>query len=270
MGSAGGNDEPVSEESTCSDEGSLSEPPPSPLRCPRRRARYFKVGRAHVRKPEDVCQRQGRRVGRRNVTRSLSLWKPPVPPIGEIHPPRRAPEGGLLSLRLLGRGGHQLAMRPPACPRPPTGNQGAGGGGGWRGGGALRYWSKAPPGRWGVQTPPGAGYPREGEKASCGSCWEYYASAADDPCAGGSGGSGGGGEDVAAVALLVASGVRQGRGFRVEGEARSDPSWPVLVQCLAEVARVALWLAPRLRVDLLRLLGSCIVMAEQVFAAAED
>ena len=70
--------------------------------------------------------------------------------------------------------------------------------------------------------------------------------------------------------LLVASGVRQGRGFRVEGEARSDHGWPALVWCLAELARVALWRAPKLRVDLLRLLGRCTVLAERVFAAAED
>ena len=81
---------------------------------------------------------------------------------------------------------------------------------------------------------------------------------------------GGGGEDVPAGALLVASGLRQGRGFRVEGEARSDPGWPALVRCLAELARVALWLAPKLRVGLVRLLGECTILAERVFAAAED
>ena len=86
----------------------------------------------------------------------------------------------------------------------------------------------------------------------------------------GSGSWGGGGEDTPAGALLVASGVRQGRGFRVEGEARSDPGWPALVRCPAERAQVALWLAPTLRVDLLRLLGRCTVLAERVFAAAED
>ena len=79
-----------------------------------------------------------------------------------------------------------------------------------------------------------------------------------------------GGEDGPAGGLLVASGVRQGRGFRVEGEARSDPVWRALARCLAELARVALWLAPRLRVDLLRLLGRCTVLAQRVFAGAED
>ena len=79
-----------------------------------------------------------------------------------------------------------------------------------------------------------------------------------------------GGEDGPAGGLLVASGVRQGWGFRVEGEARSDLGWPALARCLAELARVALWLVPRLRVNLLRLLGRCTVLAERVFAAAED
>ena len=78
------------------------------------------------------------------------------------------------------------------------------------------------------------------------------------------------GADVPAGGLLVASGVQQGQGFRVEGEARSDPGWPALARCLAELARVALWLAPRLGVDVLRLLGRCTVLAERVFAAAED
>ena len=73
-----------------------------------------------------------------------------------------------------------------------------------------------------------------------------------------------------AGALLVASGVRQGQRFRVEGEARSDPGWPAVARCLAELSRVALWLAPKLIVDLLRLLGRCTVLAERVFAAAED
>ena len=82
--------------------------------------------------------------------------------------------------------------------------------------------------------------------------------------------AGGAEEDAPEGALLVACGVRQGQGFRVEGEAQSDPGWPALVQCLAELARVALWLAPRLRVDLLRLLGRCTVLAERVFATAED
>ena len=73
-----------------------------------------------------------------------------------------------------------------------------------------------------------------------------------------------------AGALLVASGVCQGRGLRVQGEARSDPSWPALVRCLAELARVALWLAPKLGVDLRRLVGRCTVLAQRVFAAADD
>ena len=67
-----------------------------------------------------------------------------------------------------------------------------GGGGGCGGrGGALRHWSEATPRRWGVQTPSGAGYPREGEKATCGSCREC-ASAEDNACAGGNGNWGGG------------------------------------------------------------------------------
>ena len=64
----------------------------------------------------------GGAVGRQNVTRNLSLRRPPLPPMGEIHPLRRAPEGGLLTLPLVGRGGHELAMRPSAYLRPPRGN----------------------------------------------------------------------------------------------------------------------------------------------------
>ena len=56
-----------------------------------------------------------------------------------------------------------------------------------------------------------------------------------------------------AGALLVASGVGQGRGFRSEGEAQSDPGWPALARCMAELAWLAFWLAFKLRVDLLGL-----------------
>ena len=175
----------------------------------------------------------------------------------------------LLNLPLLGHGGHRLALRPSACPPPRTGRPGLGGergGGGGRGDCSLS--GHGPAGVLGGQTPPpSAGYPGEGEKAAGGSC-QGCASAEDGACAGGSGGWGG--ADVLARGLLVASGVRQGRGFRVEGGARSDPGWPALARCLAELARVALWLAPRLKVDLLRLLGRCAVLAERVFVAAED
>ena len=76
--------------------------------------------------------------------------------------------------------------------------------------------------------------------------------------------------DVPEGALLVARGVRQRRGFGVEGVARRDLGWPAMAQSLSELAWVALWLAPRLWVELLRLLGRCTVLAEQVFAAVED
>ena len=64
--------------------------------------------------------------GHRNVKTNLSLRKPPLPLVGEIPPLRKAPEGALLRLPLLGQGGHQLAMRPSACPRPRMGTQGEG------------------------------------------------------------------------------------------------------------------------------------------------
>ena len=70
--------------------------------------------------------------------------------------------------------------------------------------------------------------------------------------------------------LLVACGVRQRQGFSVEVEVRRDSGWPALAQSLCELALVALWLALRLRVELLRLLGRCAVLAKRVFAAAED
>ena len=140
-----------------------------------------------------------------------------------------------------------------------------GGGGAGDGVGDASLLGQGPDRALGGQSPPKCGVPRGGGEDRL---W-LLPSAADNACAGGSGGWGGG-EDVPAGALLVASGVRQGRGFRVEGEARSDPGWPALARCMAELARVALWLAPKLRVDLLRLPGRCTVLAERVFAAAED
>ena len=79
-----------------------------------------------------------------------------------------------------------------------------------------------------------------------------------------------GGAGVLEGALLVTCGVRQRPGFRVEGVVRRDPEWPALAQSLSELARVALWLAPWVRVELVRLLGRCTVLAKRVFAAAED
>ena len=38
----------------------------------------------------------------------------------------------------------------------------------------------------------------------------------------------------------------------------------------SELARAALWLAPKLQVEFLPLVGRCTVLAERVFAAAED
>ena len=204
--------------------------------------------------------------GSRSVTRSLSLRKLPLPPMRGNLRLREAPGGGLLNLPLLGQGGCRMALRPSACPPPRTGRpgsreeQGIG-----RGEDSLS--GQGPARVLGGQTPPRYGVPRggggdrlwllPGVRVGRGRRvrrWEWRL----------------GGEDGPAGGLLVASGVRQGRGFRVEGEARSDPRWPALARCLAELARVALWLAPRLRVDLLRLLGRCTVLAERVFAAAED
>ena len=47
---------------------------------------------------------------------------------------------------------------------------------------------------------------------------------------------------------------------------------PVLLmaQRVSELVQVALWLAPRVWVELLRLLGRCTVVAERVLSAAED
>ena len=70
--------------------------------------------------------------------------------------------------------------------------------------------------------------------------------------------------------MLITCCVPQGQGFRVEREARSEPHRPALVHCVAEFAWGALWLAPRLRVNLLQLLGRCTVLAERVFATRED
>ena len=99
---------------------------------------------------------------------------------------------------------------------------GGGGGRGWRGGGGrFVIGARRARGFGGSTPPPDAGYPREGEKASSGSCLEY-ASAADDTCAGGCGSLGGGGrEDAPVGALLSSSGVRRGgaSGWRGRPEA---------------------------------------------------
>ena len=162
--------------------------------------------------------------------------------------------GGVLNLPLLGQGGCGMALRPSACPPPRTGRPGSREEQGM-GRGEDSLSGQGPDGVLGGPTPPQCGVPRggggdrlwllPGVRVGRGRRvrrWEWRL----------------GGEDGPAGGLLVASGVRQGRGFRVEGEARSDPGWPALARCLAELARVALWLAPRLRVDLLRLLGRCL------------
>ena len=94
MGSTGGNDELVSEESTCSDEGSLLEPPPPPPgdvhgggpRPPILGGQLFAQARRRL------PAAGGARAGHRNVTTNFSLRKPPLPPMGEIRPLRRAPK----------------------------------------------------------------------------------------------------------------------------------------------------------------------------------
>ena len=56
MGSAGGNNEPVSEESTCSDEGSLLEPPLPPPETSTGAGPDFQGWEGTcASKPEDVC-----------------------------------------------------------------------------------------------------------------------------------------------------------------------------------------------------------------------
>ena len=153
------------------------------------------------------------------MTRSFSLRKPPLPPMGGIHWLREAPGGGLLNLPLLGNGGPRMAMRPSACPPPRTGTPGLG----WehgmgRGDGSLS--GQGPAGVSGGQTPPQCGAPRGGGGSRLWLLpgvrvgrgrrvrrWEWRL----------------GGEDRPAGGLLVASGVRQGQGFQVEGEARSNP-----------------------------------------------
>ena len=148
------------------------------------------------------------------------------------------------------------------------GEPGAGGGAGSGGGGRFVVGARPRQGVGGTKPPPVRGTPGRGRTppvAPSGSTRRPRTMRAPVGVAGG----GGGQRTRRREALLVASGVRQGRGFRVEGEARSDPGWPALARCLAELARVALWLAPKLKVDLLRLLGRCTVLAERVFAAAE-
>ena len=141
-------------------------------------------------KSEGCCQwRGGGGARHRNVTTSWSLRKPPLPLVGGIHPLRKAPEGELLRLLMLGQGGHQLAPRPSACHWPRMGTHGEGGVQGGVGWGKVRYRREATSGRPGVQTPSGAGYPREGKKATCG-YYREFASAEDDECDGGSGGWG--------------------------------------------------------------------------------
>ena len=71
-------------------------------------------------------------------------------------------------------------------------------------------------------------------------------------------------------ALMIVQGVRRKQGFRPEGEARREGGWPALAQCMVELVRVALWMAPRVKVGIERLLGRCVLLAEKVFAAVED
>ena len=170
-----------------------------------------------------------------------------------------------------GSGGCQLALRPSASPRPPRGTRDRRGG--WRrgggGGGQVRRRRETASGCAGGPTPASAGYSREGVTATCGSSREF-ASAADDGCGGGSGIWGGGSRTSRRGRCWSRAACVSGRGFRVAGVARREPGWPALAQGLAELARAALWLASRLRVELLKLLGSCTVLVERVFAAAED
>ena len=209
-------------------------------------------------KSEGVCQRHGGWGGGKAPKRDDKLVTAEA---------STSPDGGDSSAE---EGARERASEAPAA-RPrgaPAGDEAMcvssasdGDAGGGEGVGTLRYWREATSRRRGVQTPSGAGYPKEGEEATCGSCREYASARVA---------AGGREEDAPEGVLLVAYGVCQGQDFRVEGEAQSDPRWPALVQCLAELARVALWLAPRLRVDLLRLLGRCPALAERVFTAAED
>ena len=44
----------------------------------------------------------------------------------------------------------------------------------------------------------------------------------------------------------------------------------MLAKSPSELARVAMWLAPRVRVELKKLLGRCTVLDERIFSAVED
>ena len=76
---------------------SRNPPPPSPPRRPWRPAPTPKVRRAHVR-PSPKTSASGKGGGQGTKTKNLS----PLPLMGEICPLRRVPDGGLLSLPLLG------------------------------------------------------------------------------------------------------------------------------------------------------------------------
>ena len=187
------NDEHASEETTSSDEGSLSEPPPSPARRPRRRAPTAEVGRLNV-CPSLKTSAGGKRGGRAPKRHEKLVTLEAI----------TTPDGGVSCAK---EGATGRAPKPPAPGprRAPAGNEaicvsmasdgeprGGGGSGGWRGG---RFVVGARP-RQGVggsnpPPPPSAGYPGEGDQAAYGSCREY-ALAVDDVCAGGSGGCGGG------------------------------------------------------------------------------
>ena len=247
----------------------LGAPPPSPLRRPQRRAPTSRVGRANVR-PSSKASASGRGVGRvpkrddKLVTSEATTTPDGGDSSAEEGARGRASEAPASGPRRAPGGNEAICMSSASEPR----NEGEGGVRGVEGGSAslleqghTRASGGPNPHRCGVPQGRGDGLMwllpgvcvGRGRRVRR---WEWQL--------------GGREEDVPAGALFVASRVRQGRGFRVEGKARSDPGWPALVRCLAELARVAMWLAPRTRVDLLRLLGRCTVLAERVFAAAED
>ena len=123
------------------------------------------------------------------MTRRLSLRKPPLPPMGEIHQLRVAPGEGVAEPPLIGpRGapaGHEAICVSSASDRETGAAGGAGDGAGGRFVGGAR-----PPGCWGLKPPASVGFPGEGEETACGSC-PGCASAEGGTCAGGSGGWGG-------------------------------------------------------------------------------
>ena len=81
---------------------------------------------------------------------------------------------------------------------------------------------------------------------------------------------GGQGLDVPEGSLLVACGLHHKPGCREEGVTGRDPRWPAMAQLVSELTRMALWPAPWVRAELMKLLGRSPVPDERVFDVAKD